>query len=97
MREVLTKICPKCGIEFKTVRGHQRFCSKSCSNRGRRKETDDYDHSLEWKQSEEYGTWECPYQVNVGCLVRECSKCGWNPKVAQARLDAYNKRYNNER
>lgn len=30
------KICEKCGKEFETPRNHQRFCSRSCAQRGKK-------------------------------------------------------------
>ncbi len=33
--------------------------------------------------------WVCPYAENVSCSTRECNKCGWNPKVAEQRKEAY--------
>ena len=33
---------------------------------------------------------ECPHAAKgaVWCEVQNCEKCGWNPKVAEARLEA---------
>lgn len=85
------KTCPKCGIEFKTTMGYQKYCSHACSNRGRKTVGGtDYDKTLVWVRcTGDYSTWECPYQSNVGCQTRECSKCGWNPKVAAARMEKF--------
>lgn len=35
--------------------------------------------------------YSCKYNEGVGCspLGRKCEKCGWNPKVAQARLEKF--------
>ena len=37
-----------------------------------------------------YEPFKCPLQStdHVLCMKKNCSKCGWNPEVAQARLDA---------
>lgn len=33
--------------------------------------------------------YKCDFNpVGVQCERKECSKCGWNPEVAQARLEA---------
>ncbi len=32
--------------------------------------------------------YQCEYQAFVDCPKKECAKCGWNPEVAKARLDA---------
>lgn len=83
--------CERCGLVFKTPYKGQRFCSHSCANRGANyvpKETkENYDTTLEWNTY--YGRWDCPYQEGVGCHVRNCNKCGWNPDVAKARLEKY--------
>lgn len=91
---IYEKICPKCGIVFKTPRGYQVYCSKVCSNRGRRIEKGDFDDSLDWKKTAEEGKWECPYNHGVACEIRECSRCGWNPEVAKARTEAYMEKRN---
>lgn len=32
--------------------------------------------------------YQCDYQKFVECEKKQCDKCGWNPEVAQARLEA---------
>lgn len=32
--------------------------------------------------------YQCEYQAFVECAKKECATCGWNPEVAQARLEA---------
>jgi hypothetical protein len=39
----------------------------------------------DWKKSRK--NQPCPYNEGCHCHKRECWKCGWNPKVAQARLE----------
>lgn len=85
MSKVFTKICPTCGIEFKTTNEWQTFCRKTCSNRGGASKGKDFDSSLKWERSSEDGKWLCPYTFGVACSGRRCSKCGWNPEVAEAR------------
>lgn len=85
---IYEKKCPYCGIEFKTDRENQIFCCLACVNKGRASnDRGNFDHSLEWKRH--HGKWDCPYQESVGCYVRNCDKCGWNPDVAKARLKKY--------
>ena len=93
MSELLTKICPKCGIKFKTDNRMRKYCSESCSNRDRLRETGDFDASLNWVKTGDSGTWECPYNMGVACSARWCSTCGWNPEVAEARKKAMEKAY----
>ena len=30
---------------------------------------------------------DCPYNNALECSVKNCTRCGWNPEVAQRRLD----------
>ena len=32
-------------------------------------------------------SYDCPYNSECRCEKMRCSTCGWNPTVAQARLD----------
>ena len=34
---------------------------------------------------------DCAYRGNVACpeIKRDCSRCGWNPKVDKARLSKF--------
>lgn len=32
--------------------------------------------------------YQCNYQEGVQCEKKNCHKCGWNPEVAKARLEA---------
>lgn len=72
------KYCEYCGKEFKPNDYRQRFCTRQCGAKHR------------W--GVEYaGTGTCPHNNAVECSCRVCSKCGWNPKVAEersARLEA---------
>lgn len=29
----------------------------------------------------------CPYNDACQCMVKKCNRCGWNPTVAQMRMD----------
>ncbi len=85
---IYDKKCPNCGLEFRTDREKQVYCCKACANMGRQR-NEGFDTSLEWYKDSEFGKWVCPYALNVGCYVRNCTTCGWNPDVAKARLDKY--------
>lgn len=69
------KYCEYCGKEFDPYDCRRRFCSQSCSAKHR-------------FGVEDENTGTCPHNNEVECSSRVCSKCGWNPKVAQARLEA---------
>ena len=90
-----TKTCLFCGIEFETPYVDQKFCGRSCSNHGRQfYDKESYDTSLQWKHTPTAdGRWLCPYQDNVSCRLRSCETCGWNPKVAKARMEAFESKW----
>ena len=90
---IYEKKCPHCGTVFKTPYENQVWCCHTCANRGRRlSEKGDFDHSLVWEKDAEK-KWICPYQQNIGCKIRNCTTCGWNPKVAKARSKAFKEKY----
>lgn len=71
--------CPVCGkVKRVTYASDVRtYCSNLCSAMAR--------HG---KRHEVEG--ECIFQPeSVTCYSKTCGKCGWNPAVAQARLDAF--------
>lgn len=72
-------ICAYCGEPF-AGRVNARFCSKAC-----------YNKSLEARspgQQESKDPDICQYNDGVLCYpAGECKQCGWNPAVAQSRLN----------
>ena len=93
MSKIFAKICPICGIEFKTSNERQTYCRKTCANRGCARKDKEFDASLKWMKSSEYGKWLCPYSMGVDCSARRCSTCGWNPEVAEARTKKIREAY----
>lgn len=88
-------ICKGCGKVFTDTRADRVYCSHSCSatNRDRGTGTAHCDTSLEWKRTESNALlWECPYNNAVGCSFRKCDRCGWNPEVAKARTEAFERK-----
>lgn len=74
--------CPVCGKLTQVSRSYQvrTYCSRACSAKAREAERSDI--------SSEFLNGECIFQPeSIDCFKRECSKCGWNPEVAKARLD----------
>jgi len=96
---VYERTCLLCNTEFKTPYKNQKYCCKTCSNRGRHipsvVERGKFDKSLAWDKDED-DKWQCPYRDGVSCHVRKCDKCGWNPEVAKARLEAYERKRRGE-
>ena len=74
--------CAYCGKVKRVLRSCDvgRFCSKSCA--------------AKWGNVQRYGaekiheTFECVFQPeSIMCDRQICSRCGWNPAVAKARLE----------
>ena len=81
-------VCQHCGREKLVYPSEAfKFCSRSCANKGVA-DAEEYDTSLNWKRGSG-NLWDCPYNVGVGCEKRTCVRCGWNPKVAQERIEAF--------
>ena len=80
--------CAYCGkvVQVRIPSQVQKFCSKSCSasygNSVRVGNTPSISRS-------NHDIGECVFQPeSIMCGRRECYKCGWNPVVAHARLEA---------
>lgn len=46
----------------------------------------------DWKKNKSYKSTSCPYNDGCFCTTKDCWRCGWNPKVAKARKEAYERR-----
>ena len=70
--------CVHCGKVVKVERKWQvqTFCSKSCAI--------SYRHKMRFEQQ---GGCCIYHPMGVMCDRHLCSNCGWNPEVAQARLE----------
>lgn len=83
-------ICPICGGATKPYRS---YCSRSCAGKAAwigNKSADRaarIDKTHDWIQVGD-GFYQCRYQEHVRCKDRNCSKCGWNPTVAEERNKA---------
>jgi hypothetical protein len=92
MKRKVKITCSYCGKEkwVDPCHADQKFCSQECSHKGRTLEKEDFDNSFLWRK---YGRdkWVCPYSEGVTCERRICSKCGWYPDVAKARLEDFRK------
>ncbi len=93
---MITLICRYCGKEFNVMpcQASQKCCSVHCAQAYRRREEEAmYDHSQIWERDKgDKRMWVCPYTQNVTCFSRRCTKCGWNPEVAERRLEAIRKK-----
>jgi hypothetical protein len=70
-------ICLTCGKNgAKTGKGgqDQKFCSRECK-------------AKYYRSKYGYGGEICQYNEGVGCLVRDCENCGWNPLVEKMRKE----------
>lgn len=75
--------CEYCGTAFAAQRSSAKYCNWDCYSKSR---LQDPDNPPRLKQ-DELDMRLCPYNDGVLCFpVGDCGKCGWNPKVAEARL-----------
>lgn len=44
----------------------------------------------------ELDLWRCDHNEHVICRDRKCEKCGWNPVVAEARLEKIRSGHGNQ-
>lgn len=73
-----TKHCMWCRRLFLPARANQLYCSQTCYN------ADHYSA----KAKPIAVDLRCPHNEHLICEVHSCSRCGWNPEVAKARLAA---------
>ena len=70
--------CGWCGQLFRSVRPSHLHCSKDCYA------------AATYTANKKPVPVElaCPYNEQLVCAMHTCSKCGWNPEVSKARLEA---------
>lgn len=77
MRHIETVICENCGKEFEARAKNAKYCCRRCANqRGNAKRVAPR-------------PFQCPHNREVHCSVKKCAACGWNPEVAQRRMDKF--------
>ena len=86
MRNLREYVCEHCGGVFLSRDKYARYCTRRCYQQERfkgRKKVDPKpkDDSLQDRT--------CPHNEYVVCPERKCDRCGWNPKVANARMARY--------
>lgn len=85
-------VCNQCGkikeVEYKGKVG--LYCSRKCADLAKKKDgIVIHDDGYDWKviRQGNHPYFECRYNNMVGCDTRNCEQCGWNPKVANERLE----------
>ena len=68
--------CKGCGKEFTAKSEYRKFCDAVCYNRYHKIKNAPIPREV-----------ACRYADGVVCSKRDCEKCGWNPKTADARLE----------
>ena len=84
------RTCLVCGKEYIAKAPHQKYCSTLCQSRSR----SDY-HARKHKKRKKIEI-ICPYNIELICYQQTCGECGWNPEVAKARLQAYERKWKGE-
>lgn len=91
---MIEKKCEYCGktMLLESSKSKKRFCNRSCANLSAYEVDTDMDYAWERLQGR---LWKCRYvdSGEIACRVRRCSKCGWNPEVAEARTETIRQRY----
>ena len=79
--EYKEKNCVICGAKIIDTTSNQIkiYCSRKCARKGR---------YINQKRIEENTDPSCVYNIAIRCTVHRCGVCGWNPKVAEKRLEA---------
>lgn len=78
-------LCKNCGRDITPLDNRRRkFCSKECCDSFHKKKykNEDFKPYIEPE-------FICPHNEGISCLCKNCSTCGWNPEVAQKRMEAY--------
>ncbi len=78
MRHIEKHTCIHCGIEFWSRLKDAKYCSRRCAAQTNNQ-----------KRAEARRTFQCPHNPGVECNHKTCGSCGWNPNVAQRRLDKF--------
>lgn len=76
MRPTYVKACEYCGKQFETNYSCTRFCGYPCLQQAKK-------HRIK----EARGASQCPHNNYLICLDKKCDTCGWNPEVAQQRME----------
>ena len=70
-------------------RRNQQYCGRACASRSRTlPKMDAFEQPVEWVKVSEDPS-DCPYAEGLNCTERKCGTCGWNPEVAQKRLEQF--------
>jgi hypothetical protein len=76
--------CIHCGKKVLAKKAFAMYCNASCRNKHRwsriKQGLVPYERS--------FALPECPYNEGVNCGVQKCRACGWNPAVAEKRMEA---------
>jgi endogenous inhibitor of DNA gyrase (YacG/DUF329 family) len=81
--------CPVCGVtkQARSKWDVRTYCSRECANKA-------LSERLAKNREENFIT-ECVFLPDaIMCGRKECYKCGWNPVVAKARIDAIKEKMN---
>lgn len=78
-----------CGVEVVVTGDHLRSGnSRSCGcARSEKVELVYIKNDPDWKKKKERKYKTCPYNDACRCSEATCKRCGWNPKVAKARME----------
>lgn len=91
MRNLREYVCEHCGRVFLSRSKDAKYCTRMCFINER------FKGPRKTKPKKEVcADKTCPYNLYVCCDKQKCDQCGWNPKVAKARMARYQRVRNRE-
>lgn len=91
MRNLREYVCMTCGRVFLSRTKDAKYCTRMCYIQDRFNGTKKAEPKKEVCVDN-----TCPYNLYVCCDKQKCDRCGWNPKVAKARMARYQRVRNRE-
>lgn len=82
MRNLREYVCVACGNVFLSSKKDAKYCTRMCY-------INDRFNNPNRKHKDACADKTCPYNMYVSCQKPKCDQCGWNPKVAKARMARY--------
>lgn len=83
MRNLREYVCVACGRLFLSTNKDALYCTRMCYIDHR------FNKPNRQLKTDAHVDRTCPYNLYVVCQKQQCDRCGWNPKVAKARMARY--------
>lgn len=83
MRNLREYVCMTCGSAFLSRSKDAKYCTRMCYIQDR------FNNPNREPKKDACVDKTCPYNQYVACQKQKCDYCGWNQKVAKARMTRY--------